>query len=70
MSVRLRNISGEPLILDHRRVDDREVVTEPGEPAADQPADALVVEHQGTARAYPTSLWSVADGPAKKKEQD
>lgn len=60
MTVKLRNISGEPLYLgspDGRLVDKDEVVEVEGDlaPKKDQPEDATVVG----ASAWPSATWAV-----------
>ena len=61
--VTLRNISGEPLLLNDRVVDADETVRVEGSPVKDQPDDAVVIGVGDAARAYPTSIWSkVATG--------
>jgi len=74
MTVKLRNISGEPIYLGSpdrggRLVDKDEVVEVDGDlaPKKDQPEDATVVGSGDDARAYPASTWAVVT-TAKRSE--
>ena len=73
MTVKLRNISGEPLYLGHpdlggRLVDKDEVIEVDGDlaPKKDQPDDATVVGTGDDARAYPSVTWAVVTTRSKE----